>query len=70
MPERLVVVGAGYIGLEMGSVWSRLGSSVTVIEFLDNIVPNVDLEIAKHFTEIFKSKALTLCLEQKLSKPT
>ena len=43
---------------------------MTVVEFLDNIVPNVDLEVAKHFTEIFKSKALTLCLEQKLSKST
>ena len=38
-------------------MWSRLGSSVTVVEFLDNIVPNVDLEVAKHFQEIFKSKA-------------
>ena len=44
VPKRLVVVGGGYIGLEMGSVWSRLGAEVTVVEFLDRIVPGMDLE--------------------------
>ncbi len=47
VPKHLVVVGGGYIGLEMGSVWRRLGSKVTVVEFLDSIVPNVDQEVGK-----------------------
>ena len=41
VPKRLIVIGGGYIGLEMGSVWSRLGSEVTVVEFLDKIVPTM-----------------------------
>ena len=45
VPKHLVVVGGGYIGLEMGSVWRRLGSKVTVVEFLDTIVPNMDNEL-------------------------
>ena len=49
MPKHLVVVGAGVIGLELGSVWRRLGSKVTVVEFLDRIVPGIDGEIAKQF---------------------
>ena len=44
MPKKLAVIGGGYIGLEMGSVWSRLGSEVTVIEYLENITPNMDRE--------------------------
>jgi dihydrolipoamide dehydrogenase len=47
VPERLVVVGAGAIGLELGSVWSRLGAQVQVVEFLDRILPGMDGEIAK-----------------------
>src|SRR6185312_15318402 len=47
VPKRLLVVGAGYIGLELGSVWRRLGSEVTVVEFLDRIAPGLDGEIAK-----------------------
>ncbi len=47
VPKRLVVVGGGYIGLEMGSVWARLGSQVTVVEFLDSILPNMDAELAR-----------------------
>ena len=47
VPEHLVVIGGGIIGLELGSVWRRLGAEVTVIEFLDRIVPGVDDEIAK-----------------------
>ena len=66
VPERLVVVGAGYIGLEMGSVWSRLGSSVTVVEFLDNIVPNVDLEVAKHFHRNLQKQGLNFMLGTKV----
>ena len=45
VPKKMVVVGGGYIGLEMGSVWSRLGSEVHVIEFLDHITPGMDKEI-------------------------
>src|SRR5436190_717123 len=45
VPERLAVIGGGYIGLELGSVWSRLGAKVTVIEFLDRILPNMDREL-------------------------
>ncbi|MCP3910595.1 MAG: FAD-dependent oxidoreductase, partial [Actinomycetia bacterium] len=47
VPEHLVVIGAGYIGLELGSVWARLGSKVTVLEYLDRILPGMDLETAK-----------------------
>ena len=47
VPKRLVVIGAGYIGLELGSVWSRLGSEVTVVEMLDRVAPGLDSEVAK-----------------------
>src|SRR6185503_12828333 len=47
VPEKLLVVGAGVIGLELGSVWRRLGAQVTVVEFLDRIVPGIDLDVAK-----------------------
>ena len=66
VPERLVVVGAGYIGLEMGSVWSRLGSVVTVVEFFDNIVPNIDLEMGKHFHRNLKKQGLNFLLGTKV----
>lgn len=49
IPERLIVIGAGVIGLEMGSVYARLGSKVTVVEYLDGITPGIDREIAKSF---------------------
>jgi dihydrolipoamide dehydrogenase len=52
VPERLVVIGGGVIGLEMGSVYARLGSKVTVIEYQDGITPGIDLEIAKTFQKI------------------
>ena len=66
VPGRLVVVGAGYIGLEMGSVWSRLGSTVTVVEFLDKIVPNNDQEIAKHFQRNLQKQGLNFMLGTKV----
>ena len=47
VPEHLVVIGAGYIGLELGSVWQRLGAKVTVLEYLDRILPGMDAEIAQ-----------------------
>ena len=49
VPKRLAVIGGGYIGLELGSVWRRLGAEVTVIEFLDRLVPGMDSEVAKQF---------------------
>ena len=51
------MVGAGIIGLELGSVWRRLGAEVTVIEFLDRILPGMDDEIAKQFQRILRSRA-------------
>ena len=50
------MVGGGYIGLEMGSVWSRLGSEVQVVEFLDHITPGMDKEISLEFMKILKNK--------------
>ncbi len=58
VPKRLLVIGAGVIGLELGSAYSRLGSDVTVIEFLDRIVPGIDGETAKVFQRILKRQGL------------
>jgi dihydrolipoamide dehydrogenase len=52
VPEHLVVVGGGVIGLELGSVWRRLGAKVTVVEFLDRIVPGMDGEIGTQFQKL------------------
>ena len=52
LPKKMVVVGGGYIGLEMGSVWSRLGTEVEVVEFLDHITPGMDREISTEFMKI------------------
>ena len=54
VPKKMVVVGGGYIGLEMGSVWSRLGAEVHVVEFLDHITPGMDREISTEFMKILK----------------
>lgn len=62
VPERLAVIGAGAIGLELGSVWSRLGSKVTVLEYLDRILPGTDLEIAKETQKILTKQGLTFRL--------
>ena len=58
VPGRLVVIGAGYIGLEMGSVWLRLGSKVTVVEYLDRILPGMDTEIASEALRLFKRQGM------------
>ncbi|ACY17485.1 dihydrolipoyl dehydrogenase [Haliangium ochraceum] len=58
VPERLVVIGAGYIGLELGSVWQRLGSQVTVLEYMDRILPGMDAEIAADALKVFKKQGL------------
>jgi dihydrolipoamide dehydrogenase len=67
VPERMVVVGAGYIGLEMGSVWSRLGSKVTVVEFLDRILPGMDGEVAKQFQRILQKQGFEFHLGAKVT---
>ena len=56
VPKKMVVIGGGVIGLEMGSVWSRLGAEVTVVEFLDRLIPGTDGEIAKKFQTILKKQ--------------
>lgn len=66
VPEKLVVIGGGVIGLEMGSVWRRLGSQVTVIEFLDHIVPGVDMEVANAFYKILKKQKMKFKLGTKV----
>ncbi|MGP1397523.1 MAG: dihydrolipoyl dehydrogenase [Inquilinaceae bacterium] len=67
VPKRMVVVGGGYIGLEMGSVWSRLGAEVTVIEFLDRILPGMDAEIAKSMQRVLAKQGLTFKLGTKVT---
>lgn len=67
IPEHLVVIGAGYIGLEMGSVWRRLGSKVTVVEYLDRILPGMDAEIAKEALKLFKKQGFEFQLSSKVN---
>jgi dihydrolipoamide dehydrogenase len=66
VPKHLVVVGGGYIGLEMGSVWRRLGSEVTVVEFLDRIVPGMDGEVGKQFQRLLERQGLKFKLSTKV----
>jgi dihydrolipoamide dehydrogenase len=63
VPGHLVVIGAGYIGLELGSVWNRLGSKVTVVEYLDRILPGMDSEIAEEAERIFEKQGLEIRLD-------
>ena len=67
MPGYLVVIGGGYIGLELGSVWRRLGAQVTVVEFLDRIVPTMDGEIAKAFERILTRQGIKFRLGMKVT---
>lgn len=67
VPKRLLVVGAGIVGLELGSVWRRLGSQVTVVEFLDHIVPGIDAEVARQFHRLLERQGLTFRLSSKVS---
>ena len=62
VPKRMVVIGGGYIGLEMATVWSRLGAEVEVVEFLPRLLPGMDAEIAKKFQAILKKQGLTFRL--------
>src|SRR5476649_278119 len=68
VPAKLGVIGAGVIGLEMGSVWRRLGSDVTVVEFLDRIAPGIDDEITKHFQRALAKQGLKFKLGSKVTK--
>ena len=70
VPKHLVVIGAGVIGLELGSVWRRLGAEVTVIEFLDRIVPNLDAEVAKAFERVLVKQGLKFRLSSKVTSAT
>ena len=70
VPKKMVIVGGGYIGLEMGSVWSRLGSEVHVIEFLDHITPGMDKEISNEFMKILKKQGINFHLETKVESIT
>jgi dihydrolipoamide dehydrogenase len=67
VPERLLVVGAGVIGLELGSVWRRLGAEVIVVEFFDRIVPGVDLEVAKQFQRLLQRQGMSFKLSSKVT---
>lgn len=60
VPKHLVVIGGGYIGLEMGSVWRRLGAKVTVVEYMDRITPGMDKEITKQFSRILTKQGMEL----------
>ena len=67
VPDTLIVIGGGVIGLELGSVWSRLGARVTVIEYLDRILPGMDLEVAKEAQKILKKQGLEFKLGSKVT---
>ncbi|KAL3646605.1 Dihydrolipoyl dehydrogenase 2, mitochondrial [Castilleja foliolosa] len=66
VPKKLVVIGAGYIGLEMGSVWGRLGSEVTVVEFAPDIVPTMDGEVRKQFQRSLEKQKMKFMLKTKV----
>ena len=68
VPKHLVVIGGGVIGLELGSVWNRLGSKVTVVEFADRIVPSLDKEIGKNFHKILDKQGFEFMLSTKVVK--
>jgi dihydrolipoamide dehydrogenase len=66
VPKRLVVIGAGYIGLELGSVWRRLGAEVTVVEMLPRVAPGLDGEVAKQFQRILAKQGIAFKLDTKV----
>jgi dihydrolipoamide dehydrogenase len=67
VPQKLVVVGAGIIGLELGSVWRRLGAQVTIVEFLDHILPGIDGEVARQFHRMLQKQGITFKLSSKVT---
>lgn len=68
VPEHLIVVGAGVIGLELGSVWRRLGAQVTVVEFLDRVLPGMDGDVARMTERVFSKQGMTFRLGSKVTK--
>ena len=66
VPKKMIIVGGGYIGLEMGSVWSRLGAEVHVIEFLDHITPGMDKEVSKEFMKILTKQGINFHMQTKV----
>ncbi len=70
VPKHLVVIGGGVIGLELGSVWRRLGAQVTVIEFLDQLLPGMDGDVRKEAAKLFKKQGMELRLSTKVTKAT
>ena len=68
VPKKMIVIGGGYIGLEMGSVWSRLGSEVHVIEFLDHITPGMDKEISSEFMKILMKQNIKFHMNTRVEK--
>ena len=67
VPDKMVVIGGGYIGLELGSVWKRLGADVTVVEYLDRLVPGMDAEIAKTFERVLGKQGIAFRLGTKVT---
>jgi dihydrolipoamide dehydrogenase len=67
VPKRLLIVGAGIIGLELGSVWRRLGAEVTIVEFLDHILPGIDAEVGKQFHRIVQKQGIAVRLSSKVA---
>jgi len=67
VPKRMVVIGGGVIGLELGSVWRRLGAEVTVVEFLDQLLPGMDMDVRKEAAKIFGKQGMTLKLGTKVT---
>src|SRR3982750_439653 len=70
VPKRMVVIGGGVIGLELGSVWRRLGAQVTVVEFLDQILPGFDGDVRKEANKIFKKQGIEFRLSTKVTRRT
>ena len=70
VPKELIVIGGGYIGLEMGSIWSRLGSNVTVVEYLDFITPGMDREVSNEFQKILTKQGIKFKLNNKVTSVT
>ena len=70
VPKRMVVIGGGVIGLELGSVWRRLGAEVIVVEFLDQLLPGMDMDIRKESAKIFKKQGMALRLSTKVTGVT
>jgi dihydrolipoamide dehydrogenase len=68
VPKELIVIGGGYIGLELSSVWQRLGSNVTVVEFFDHIIPGMDRDVSNEFLKILKKQGINFKLDSKVTQ--